>query len=144
MSNEARIQTSLSIKSGSFSVQSNPTVFTADVTNLKGPSPGAITISVHGTIIDFSQLTLPGLCTLQNLDPTNYVEYGIREPLTNLFYPMGEILPGEIYVLRLSRNLNREYVGTGTGTGGTIVGDSVFYMRANSAQCNVVVGGFDA
>ena len=147
MSNEARIRSSLTIRKGTTPLQleysSKPTTFLADVAGVKGPSPGAISVSVYGTDVDLSELEVPGLCRLMNLDAKNYVEYGIWDPEVDMFYPLGEVLPGESYVIRLSRNLREEY-GTGTGTG--TIGPSTNRLRlvANVATCNVLVEAFEA
>lgn len=143
MANEIRVQTSLQIRKGSQVYQSQPTSFNADMAGSRGPTPGAILISRNGTDVDLSQLTaLGGLCRLMNLDDTNWVEYGVYEPATFRFYPLGEILPGESYVIRLSRWLGYE-VGTGVGTG-SIGGSNTFRLKANAAACVVLVEAFDA
>lgn len=64
------------------------------------------------------------VCQLTNLDPTNFVEYGVQ--VAGTFYPVGELQPGETYVVRLSRNL------------GTL------YLRANTASVEVQVLAFSA
>lgn len=91
-------------------------VFKVDVDGTKGPVPGAFTIYKTGTNVDFSQLTLPGLCVIKNLSPTWFFTYGIYYALDNRFFPLGEVLPAEEYVLRLSRDLGVDYYNTGTGT----------------------------
>lgn len=151
MADEAQIRSSMEIKKGKIDYRSLPSAFLANVTGTKGPTPGAVTVTVFGTAIDLSELTTPGLCRIMNIDATNYVEYGIRDPETETFYPFGEILPGESYILRLSRNLAFEYYGTGTGTGtgtGPDTGDvgaetNVLWFRANTASVNVVVEAFE-
>lgn len=124
MANEARITSSLAIRktSGSLTLldyQSRPTTFSATVDGTKGPTPGAITVARTGTIIDLSQLTTPGLLVIKNLDATYRFEWGIFDPSISSFFPVGEVLPGEVYVVRLSRALLREYSTPGTGTGTT-------------------------
>ena len=146
MSNEATVQSNLNIrKSTSAGVivleyRSNPTMFRADVAGTNGPTPGAVTVDVGpGTDISLDQLTsLGGLCWLQNMDDGNYVEYGIYDTSTTEFYPLGELLPGETALLRLSRNLQKEYVGTGTGASGARL-----RFKANTAACVVRVDAFD-
>lgn len=140
MADEAIVRSSLQIKAGNVNYQSQPTAFKADVTGRKGPVPGAIAVSTDGTDVDFGELTTPGLCRIQNLDPTNFVEYGIWEPATSTLYPLGELLPGETYILRLSRNLQEEYLGTGTGTSAPT---NRLRFKANTAACNVVVEAFE-
>jgi len=116
MADEATITVGLSIVSGHLDYQSRPASFVADVAGSKGPVPGAISASSFGTDVDLSELTQPGLCRVQNLDATNVLEVGAWDPTALRYYPILELLPGESYVFRLSRNLSEEY-GTGTGTG---------------------------
>lgn len=138
MANEARINSSLQIKTGNLDYQSRPTAFQATVTGAKGPTPGAIAVSTAGTDVDLSELSTPGLCFITNIDSTNYVTYGIWDGAT--FYPLGELLPGECYVLRLSRSLTQEY-GTGTGTTGTNI--NRLRLKANGATANIRVEAFE-
>jgi hypothetical protein len=145
MSNEARIQTSLNIQKSSGTIQqldyrSSPNSYQVDVTGAKGPTPGAMSASVAGTDVDFSQLTQPTLCLLHNQDGTNFVEYGVWDPEGSKFYPLGELGPGEVHVLKLSRNLQEEY---GTGTGTTGANTNRLRLKADTAACNVFVGAFE-
>src|SRR5258705_13267316 len=107
MSNEATVQSSLFIRVGNQQYKSNPTVFQADMSRAAPASPGRITVSIHGSNVDLSKIATPGLCWMQNLDPTNFVQYGIKDVAGN-FYPLGEIMPGGVYVLRLSRFILEE------------------------------------
>lgn len=141
MADEARIVTSLNIRKNNLVYQGQPTAFTADVSGQFGPSPGAMTVPVQGIEVDLSRFTVPGLMRISNLesDGGNYFEWGIYDPETLAFFPLGECLPGESYVVRLSRNIKEQYYGTGTGTsaggetnklwakafGGSGTGDSV-------------------
>ncbi len=147
MANEAQIRTSLQIDKGTDPVQiayrSQPTVFLADVAGVKGPLPGAFAVSTAGTDVDFSELTTPALCRIMNLDATNFVTYGIWDPEGGLFFPLGEMLPGESYILRLSRVLQGEF-GTEGGPAGT-VGPNTNRLRcmADTAAVNVLVEAFE-
>lgn len=146
MAKEARIQASLTIRKVStngitqLDYRSNPSTFNADVSGTKGMSPGGLTIPVGGEAINFGELETPSLCWMMNQDDTNYVTYGIWDVLNNVFYPLGELLPGECTVIRLSRSLEQEYVGTGTGTTGP---DNRFFMKADTADVNVVIHAFE-
>jgi len=91
----------------------------------------SVTTAAAGVDVDLESLTTPALCRITNLDTTNFIEYGLYISAT--FYPLGEILPGEFYVIRLSRNLEP---GTGLAT--------VFRLRADTASCAAVVEAFDA
>ena len=142
MSDEATIQGSLQIVSGELQYYSRPTVFLADVAGAKGPVPGAISVSTAGTDVDFSELTTPGLCRIMNVDPTNFFEYGIWDPESHTFYPLGELLVGEFTILRLSRNIQEEY-GTAPGTGTTGADTNRLRLKANVATCIALVEAFE-
>lgn len=140
MAREATVRTSLQIRLGNLEYQSNPTYFTADLTVAKGPTPGSVTVSTDGTDIDFSELTEPGLCRVMNVDPTNFVEYGVWDPALQDLFVFGEILPGETFIVRLSRNLGETYEDTGTGTTGAT---RTLRFKANNAPCVVIVEAFE-
>lgn len=142
MANEAEIRSSLQIAKDNLEYRGQPTVFNANVTGTKGPTPGAITVSTAGTDVDLSGLTTPGLCRIQNLeaDSGNFVAYGIWDPEGGKFYPLGELLPGESYVLRLSRVIEEEY-GTGGGTTGASTNRLRF--KADTAALVVLVEAFE-
>ncbi len=145
MADEATVRSSLQVlkKSGTTELinhSTKPTTFKADVAGTKGPVPGAIDVTVEGTSIDFSELTTPGLCRIMNQDATNFVTYGIWDPEGSTFYPLGEILPGETYVLRLSRDMQWE-LGTGTGTTGAETNRLRF--KADTATVSVLVEAFE-
>lgn len=140
MSSEANVRVSLTVRSGNLQYQNSPTAFSADLVTPKGPTPGSVLVSTDGTDIDLSQLVEPGLAHIRNIDPTNYVEYGVWDPALQRLYVLGEILPGEGYVLRLSRNLGEQYEGTGTGT---TAPTSSLRFKANRAPCVVLVEAFE-
>lgn len=121
MADEARVTSSLYIRKGTDPVQleyqSRPSAFTADVAGTKGPVPGAIEVTLAGVDVDLSELTTPGLCRIANQDDANTFEYGVWDPEGNTFFPLGEVGPGESYVIKLSRLLQWE-LGTGIGTSG--------------------------
>ena len=148
MSGEASLQVSLQITkdddAGVVNHRSYPTQFNADVSGAMGPTPGAFLATVYGTDVDLSELTQPGLCRISNQDSTNFITFGVTDPETNKFYPMGELLSGEFYIFRLSRNLGWEYPGTGTGTGTSGAETNTFTVVANTASCVVLVEAFEA
>lgn len=114
-----------------------------DVTGIKGPTPGALTIPTGGKIISFAELVTPGLCLIKNMDDTNYVEYGVldRDLTPDAAYTPFELGPGEAVVLKLSRNLGEEWIGTGTGTGGATSYN--FFIKANTADVVVSIEAFE-
>lgn len=143
MANEATVSVGLSI------VQTSGTVrqinkryshgFLADVTLTEGPSPGYVLATVDGTDVDLSDLTTPGLCWVKNMDDTNFVSVGIWEPDTSHFYPLLELLPGEEYVVRLSRYVTEQFEGTGTGTP---TPNATLRLKANTASVPCSVEAF--
>lgn len=145
MSSEATVMSLLSIRKTSGSTvlleyQSRPGQFQADVNGTMGPVPGALLARTTGTVVDFGQLTIPGLCRIMNLGATYYFEYGIYDPQTDVFYPLGECMPGESYIIRLSRNLLEEYTGTGTGT---TAATNQFMLKAFGGNTNALVEAFE-
>ncbi len=142
MSQEVSVRVSLQCRKGVGFFQSQPTSFNGNIIlPYKGPVPGAFVAGVGGTNVDFTNLTTPGYAVLQNLSSTTVVTYGIWDSDHSRFHPLGEILPGETYVLRLSRHLLTEYPGTGTGSGET---GARLRFRAEGAPANVAVLAFDA
>ena len=143
MSNEITVQSSLQIRNGSLFYQSRPSSFQANMTGIRGPTPGSLHIPVSGIDVALSELDRPGgLCRIMNVDPFNYASFGIRDTASNRYFPLGELLPGESYVLRLSRILGQDY---GTGTGSTPLGQTgVLHMKAPHGAADVIVEAFDA
>lgn len=150
MSQEIRCQISLNINNtgsgGNVQYQGRPTSFVANMQGNNGPTPGAILVPTHGVNVNFSELTgMGGMCRLMNLDPANFVTWGIFDAVSNKFHPMGEILPGETYVIRTSRDLGQEYgTGSGTGSGSHVPGgNDSLHFRADISPCRVIVECFD-
>jgi hypothetical protein len=123
--------------------QNFPQQFQPTITGEKGPTPGAIAVSPYGTEVVLTQLTTPGWCVITNLDSTNYVEFGILDPETIKFYPLGACYPGEPAAFRMSPHFSGEY-GSGAGTSASGPLTNKFWMRANAAYCNVKVEVFEA
>lgn len=125
-----------------------PNVSQQDQSTIGGPSPGCIDVPREGKIVDLSALAVPGPCFIQNLDSTYAVEYGIYDPETLRFYPLGEVLQEDVQVLRLSRNIQEEYYGSSSSTTGGGQSNK-FYIRPQSmpygaSPCKVVVDAFEA
>lgn len=140
MANEATINVSLRIVTGNLTYQSDIRTFNSDVAGAKGPVPGAFSVTIAGTDVDLSELTTPGWCEIRNIDPTNFITYGIWDPEGAKFYPLGELLPGEQNVVRLSRDLQEEF---GTGTGTTGANTNRLRIKADTATAQVYVGAFE-
>jgi hypothetical protein len=146
MSNEATVQSSVTLRLGNKVWVPQPTSFRADVAGVSGPTPGSLIVSPSGVDVSLAQLqNLGGLCRIMNVDTdlTNYLEAGIWDPVTKKFYPMLEFLAGESYIVRLSRWLGYEYgSGTGTGTHTATAGDRL-RLRANARTIEGLVEAND-
>jgi len=141
MSREGTVNQSLSIIKDNLDYRSKQgNSFNFDVSIGKGPSPGAITVTGAGTDVDFSELTTPAVCRITNLDDTDFVEYGIYDSVTGELYLLGEVLPGETWPFRLSRNLGSSI------SSGTAIVDTGHTLRivSNNGPVNVLVEAFDA
>lgn len=135
MADEATIFAGLQINKTPLFYITQPQAFKADVAGIVGPVPGSVLVTTEGVDIDFTPLVQPGLCLIQNLDDTNFVTYGIWDGVS--FYPLGELLPGEQFPLRLSRVLGEEY-GTGTGTSGAAINTLRFKADTDDVYVNVL------
>lgn len=139
MTREIRFNYGLQIDKDNLHYRPAAIQFSADMDTASGPTPGVITATTHGTTVSFAGITTPGVCTITNLDATNYVEVGIWDGAS--FFPLMEVLPGESWPLRLSRFLGSEY---GTSTPGTATQTgNVLRVRAHLASCKVVVSAFN-
>ena len=143
MSDEATIRSSLEIVNGNLQYRSYPTDFNGDVTGNKGPSPGALTVTVYGESVTFSELTTPGYCRIMNQDDSETVDIGMYDVETDKFYPIFEVRAGEIYVVRLSSLLGNEYPGVGTGTGTSGATTNLFHLRSRTTDCIVTIEAFE-
>lgn len=102
MSNELTVTAAIKVSNGNLSYSSLPTQCQANQSVANGPSPGAVSVATGGTDIGLSQLTTPAWARVINLDLTNFVTIGIYK--SAVFYPLIEILPGQLAVFRLSRS----------------------------------------
>jgi hypothetical protein len=143
--NNTQVQLGFTIRNGNGpNYQSNPTSFVYTMQGTMGPTPGTITVPIAGIDINLSQIVIPGgLCWITNYDNVNAVEYGIRDTVTDKFYPLGQILPGEPYLIRLSPAIGQEEPGTGSGT---LSGSTALHFRPRERTASVVVrvDAFDA
>lgn len=140
MANEITVQAMLQVNNTNLNYLSTPTTFQATQNNVGGPTPGTITVSVAGTDVDLSELTVPGLCRMRNLDQSNYVQVGVWNPDQSEFYPLIRLKPGEFFVFRLDPDVNEEYSGTGTGTTGQL---NTLRLKAANSSCLVEILVFE-
>lgn len=139
MANEIQVHSALNITlaPGSTSQQyrSQPTTMTDDVETVAGPVPGYQVIGTTPETIDLSALGVgvdPGWCRIQNLDITNFVLVGIWDGAA--FLPMIELEAEQWVVMKLYRDLGKEFSGTGSSSPGNLLA-----MMANTAECKVKI-----
>lgn len=141
MTNEVRINTSMNIRAstGPLQYQNEPSSFQANMSGAQGPSPGSVIATPNGTVVTFPGLTSPRLCRIMNQDPTNWIAVGMYDGVH--FYPMIELLPGETYIVRLSRHLGGEYTTTGTGSIGH---PGALMVKCPAANAEALIEAFNA
>jgi hypothetical protein len=138
MSNEAIISVQLQVRIGSLNYQSLPPSYYGNISVANGPSPGVVTATPAGTVVAFTQLKVPGYFRIMNLQAVGspgYVEHGPWNGTD--FFPYEELLPGETYVGRFSRNLGQEFIGTASSS--THVGPKEIMVKAHGAGGNIAV-----
>lgn len=145
MADEATVTAGLSISVGGTLLHNTVDTITSDVSVANGPSPGAITVDEDGINIDLSQLAVPGLCRIKNLDVPgddndNYVDVGLWDGAE--FFPLMELRPGDAFVFRFSRNFGNTFANA-PGTG-TIADGIVLRLKAYNAECVVVIEAYDS
>lgn len=84
-----------------------------------GPTPGYVTIGTTEESVAFSELGTEGYCILQNLDSTNYVQWGFSTAVYG-----GRLEAGEAAVFRLEPS-------------------TTLYLKANTAACKVNILAFE-
>lgn len=140
MADEISIRSTIQIVKAGITYQNRGGDFKKDLTNSKGPSPGAITATVTGVLVDLSELSSFGACIIKNYDITNKVEIGFY--ISGVFYPFKEIGPKEEWVHYFSENLGEQYGTAGTGTVGPALVDPLL-VRAINSSCQISVEAFE-
>lgn len=87
-----------------------------------GGVPGSITVTTAEMDIDLSPLGTKGWVRLQNVDETNYVDWGPKS--AGAMVPIGRMLPGEPALFRLNSA-------------------AILRMKANVASCKVQILAFE-
>lgn len=146
MADEVQIRQQVFIKSGNLDHQPRQREWKADMTGAKGPTPGAITATYDGTDIDLSQLTDPGWIDIYNQEPEDggiTVSWGVYDPETDRYYPVGKIAPGQgTGMLHLDELLQFEFdPATGTGTGNPT--NRLRIKAKDGDEANILVQAFE-
>lgn len=119
MAAEITLNVSMRVLNGNLLENIQPGAISIDQAAVGGPSPGYVTIGTTEESVSLSELSTLGYCYIQNLGPTNYVEWGF----TTAVYG-GRLKTGEIAVFRLNP------------------GTSLF-MKANTAAVKVIIKAFE-
>lgn len=121
MANEIQVTSGIKVDKGSlaFNYQYTSTLHT--MTGTGGPTPGYITVGTTEESTAFPELSTLGWCFMQNLDSTNYVEWGFSTGVYG-----GRMQAGEkAGPFRLNPG-------------------ATMYLKANTAAVKVVIYAFEA
>ena len=130
MANEFTIKSQITLTNGTMRHTGAPSSFQANQTTKFGPVPGTVSATTSGVTVSLSGITTPGIFSIQNLDTTNYVSFGLY--ISSTYYPLGEVLPGEIYVCRFARDILTANSAA-----------AVLRVKADTATCKVNILAFD-
>lgn len=121
MSKEIRINESIRISNG-FIDNISPGQVTYDQASPGGGNPATVNIGTSEEDVAFGDVT-PGFLWMQNLDTTNYVQYGPKNA-SNAMQPFGLLHAGKTA---------RIYLDTGV----------TLRMKAHTGACNVLIKGYN-
>lgn len=147
MANEVTIYSNMLIKLGNLYYKSYPSSFRTNLLTQKGPSPGEVNLLANiVTSVNLSALNNPGVCRIQNLGDaaglSTYIDVGMYDTLNGIFLPMLEVLVGDSWVVRLSRNLG-EVDSVPAPTGTSVFTRGNLAMLSLNYNVNVLVEAFD-
>lgn len=140
MADEATISVSVNVNNGLLQYDRSGVSFEADLSAVKAPLPGHVEVDTDGVDVPLTGLTTPGLYLVTNLSTTYRVEVGIRDQSTGNFTPFHEVLPGETFPGRFSRNLRTEFADTGTASEST---NNHLHLRSYGGTANVRLEVFE-
>lgn len=103
MANEFQLTSNLVAKNGAFQDRFSPGTINIDQSTIGRGGHAQVISIADDNEVDFGDISNAGWCTLQNLDDTNFVEYGPNSG--GAMIPFGKLLPGEYAVLRLSPSI---------------------------------------
>lgn len=119
MANEIQIQEIIRVKNGPLNFEFNAGLQKFDQAASGGPTPGFVTVGTTEESVAFAELGTLGLLVMQNLDATNFIEWGFSTGVYG-----GRMEPGETARFRLK-----------PGT--------TLYLKADTAACKALVYGFE-
>lgn len=119
MADEITVTASLQVNNGNQSFRFSPANLSVTQNAQGGPTPGYWVVGTSEENNAFTELTTEGWIAMQNLDATNYVEWGFSTGVYG-----GRLKAGEFAIFRTNPALT-------------------LYMKANTAACKVVVYCFE-
>lgn len=121
MSNEIRITSGIAVSNGNLSFTQQFGTKQYDQASVGGPVPGQLTIGTTEEDVSLGDLTTPGWCIMQNLDDTNFCQWGFSAGVYG-----GRLGPGETAgPFRLDPGL------------------ASLYMKADTAAVKVLIYAFE-
>jgi hypothetical protein len=115
MADEITATARLQVANGNLNFTFSPPALAITQTARGGPTPGYLTIGTSEKSTTFPELSTEGWLIMQNLDATNYVEWGFATTVYG-----GRMRAGEFALFRLNPGTE-------------------LFLRANTAACKVVV-----
>jgi hypothetical protein len=123
MSDEITVSASIRVRNGNLRADINPGSLQIDQAVARGPAPGSVNVGTSEEVISFAELATLGLILIQNLDGTNFVDFGPES--SGAMVAAVRILAGEVALFRL-------------------VPGVTYRAKADTAACNVVFSAFNA
>jgi hypothetical protein len=117
MANEISATVGLSVVNGNLRI-SFPQLTRQYNQTASGLSDQVLSIATTAEDVSFGDVSTPGLCVIQNLDTTNYVEYGMSDSGT--IKKLAKLSAGDVHLIRIAAS-------------------TTLRMQANTAACKVRV-----
>lgn len=115
MANEIAVNVSANVSNGNLKFTFSPGTVYVDQAAVGGPTPGQVVVGTTEETISLAELTTYGWVFIQNLDSTNFVEWGFSAGVYG-----GKLEPGEVALFRLKHGASLR-------------------MKADTAACKVLV-----
>lgn len=119
MANEIRLTQSIQVVNGNLS-DTFSVVKTADQAAVGGPTPGYVTVGTTEEEFALGELSAKGFVMMQNLDATNYVQWGFSTGVYG-----GRMKAGE-------------------AAGPFRLDATSLFLKANTAACKVLIKAYEA
>lgn len=124
MADEITITMNISVKNGNFTYDRNLRLV-IDQANVGGANPGKVNVGTTSEAISLPDITSAGWCYVQNLDATNFVNWGAAESgSASIMASVGKLKPGEAALFRMDPS-------------------TTLRMQADTAACDVLVHVFE-